>query len=203
MSKISGIIKDKLGNVLTQVSVELKNENFQTEYSAISDEQGRFAMTVPDMVYPYLTAVRDYASDYLEYWCHNVPAYDCLDLDIEIDKLEIYGINAFEVKGAGNALSIYFRPMSLCKFQAQEKEIAPDFDTDGITVMINGQQTEVAVVNRVQEYIGTEEGYMTAYLIQAKLPERVKNWNRVDLKLKDCEGHTGAATLFREGFVIE
>ncbi len=199
MAKISGIIKDKQGNILPMVSVELKNEDFQTQYSAITNEQGRFVMTVPDMVYPYLTAVKDYAIDYLEYWCHNVPALDCLDLDIEIDKLEIYGINAFEVKGAAKTLSIWFRPMSLCKFQAQEKEIAPDFDIDSITVKINEQQTEVVVVNRVNEYIGME-GCVTSYLIQAKLPEDVKNWNRVDLRLKDMDGHIGAATLFREGF---
>lgn len=199
MAKISGIIKDKQGNILPMVSVELKNEDFQTIHSAITDEHGCFVMTVPDAVYPYLTAVKDYAINYLEYWCHNIPAFDCLDLDIEIDKLEIYGINAFEVKGAAKTLSIWFRPMSLCKFQAQEKEIAPDFDIDGITVKINEQQSEVVVVNRVNEYIGME-GCVTAYLIQAKLPQDVKNWNRVDLRLKDMDGHIGAATLFREGF---
>lgn len=200
MAIIQGITKDKHENILTAVSIELKNEDFQTVYSAISDEQGHFVMTVPDAVYPFLTAVRDYATDYLEYWSHNVPAYGCLDLDIEIDTLEIYGIHAFEVKGAAKTLSIWFRPMSLRKFQAQEKEIAPDFDMDGIVVKINEQPTEVVVVNRVNEYIG-EEGCVTAYLIQAKLPKGIKNWSRVDLRLKDLDGHIGAATLFREGFV--
>lgn len=200
MAIIQGITKDKQGNILTAVTVELKNEDFRTMHSAISDEHGHFIITVPDAVYPFLTAVRDYAIDYLEYWCHNVPAYGCLDLDIEIDTLEIYGIHAFEVKGAAKTLSIWFRPMSLCKFKAQEKQIAPDFDIDGITVKINEQSAEVAIVNRIKEYIGTEE-CVTAYLIQAKLPQGIKDWNRVDLRLEDFDGNSGAATMFREGFV--
>lgn len=197
MATIQGITRDKQGNILPEVSVELKNERFQTQYSTVSDEQGRFALTAPDAVYPFLIAVRDYAVGYLEYWAHNVPALEPLDLDIEIDTLELYGINAFTVKGPGRALSIYFRPMSLGKFLAQEQDIAPDFDADGITVRIDGQESEVLVVNRVQEFAG-EGTLLTAYLIQAALPEDGEDWSQVDLRVRDHEGHTGAATLFRE-----
>lgn len=197
MATIQGITRDKLGNILPAVSVELKDENFQTKYTSVSDEQGRFVLTVPDAVYPFLTAVRDYAVDYLEYWAQNVPAFGSLDLDIEIDTLELYGVHAFTVKGAGKALSIYFRPMSLHKFKAQEAEIAPDFDANGINAHINGVEAEVVTVNRVKEFIA-DNTYMTAYLIQAVLPEDVGEWNQVDLRLKDREGNTGAATLFEK-----
>lgn len=197
MATIQGITRDKQGNILPEVSVELKNESFQTVYAAVSDEQGRFTLTVPEAIYPFLIAVRDYAVGYLEYWAHNVPAFDTLDLEIEVDTLELYGIHAFAVKGPGKALSIYFRPMSLGKFLAQEKEIAPDFDADGLTVRIDGQESEVLVVNRVQEAVGAG-AFLTAYLIQAALPENGEDWNRVDLRVRDREGNTGAATLFRE-----
>lgn len=195
MATFHGITKDKNGKVLSAVSVELKNENFQTVYSSISNEQGCFVFTVPDGVYPFLTAVRDYADKYLEYWAHNVPLYGEVDLDVQIDTLEVYGINAFVIKGAAQALSIYFRPMSLEKFKTGETDIAPDFDNDGVYVTINGRESEVLVVNRVQEYISP--GFLTAYLIQASLPNPAEEWKRVDVTIRDQKGNIGCATLFR------
>lgn len=197
MAAIKGITRDKNGAALPCVSVELKNEQFQTVYQAESDEQGQFALTVPDGDYPFLTAVRDYTEKYLEFWAHDISAYGEVSLDITIDTLEIYGINAFEVKGPGKTLSIYFRPMSLEKFLAREQDIAPEFDTDGICVKLNGTPTEVVAVNRVQEYIG-EGGFCTGYLIQAALPANGEQWHCVELTLRDRGGSFGSAVLFRK-----
>ena len=195
MAVIKGVTKDKASNVLAGVSVELKNDQFQTIYETLSDQYGHFELNVPDGVYPYLIAVRDYADKYLEYWAHNVPAFGELNLNVQIDMLELYGINAFVVKGAAKALSVYFRPMSLEKFKAKETDIAPNFEKDGICVTVNGQQAEVFVVNPVQEYIG--QGFLTAYLIQVSIPDDVQEWKRVDIAIRDRDGHMGCATLFR------
>lgn len=195
MAVIQGVTKGKHNNVLSGVSVELKNDQFQTVYETISDENGHFELTVPDGVYPFLTAVRDYADQFLEYWAHNVPLYNKLTLDIQIDTLEVYGINAFVVKGAAKALSIYFRPMSLEKFKAGERDIAPDFDDDGICVSVNCRKSGVLVVNRVQEYIGP--GFLTACLIQVSIPDCTDAWERVDITIRDRNGNIGCATLFR------
>lgn len=195
MAIIQGVTKGKNNNVLSGVSVELKNDQFQTIYETTSGENGHFELTVPDGVYPFLTAVRDYADKYLEYWAHNVPLYGEFNLDVQIDTLEVYGINAFVVKGAAQALSIYFRPMSLEKFRAGEPDIAPDFDNDGIYVAVNGRRSEVLVVNRVQEYISP--GFLTACLIQVSLPDFVEEWERVDVTIRDKKGNIGCATLYR------
>ena len=195
MAVIMGVTKVKDGNILAGVSVELKNDQFQTIYETVSNQNGNFELKVPDGVYPYLIAVRDYADKYLEYWAHNVPAYGELNLDIQIDTLEVHGINAFVVKGGARAVSVYFRPMSLEKFKAKETDIAPDFENDGICATVNGKQAEVFVVNRVQEYIG--QGFLTAYLIQISIPDDVQEWGRVDITIRDLEGSIGCATLFR------
>lgn len=196
MAIVKGITRGKDNSILDGVSVELKNDQFQTIYKTISDQNGCFELTVPDGVYPYLIAVRDYADKYLEYWANNIPAYEELDLNISIDTLEVYGINAFVVKGGGaRALSVYFRPMSLQKFKAKENDIAPVFGIDGICAAVNGHKSEVLVVNQVKEY--TEQGFLTAYLIQVLLPDGVNEWERVDITICDNENNIGCATLFR------
>ena len=124
MASIRGTTAGREG-VLASVSVEIKNENFETMYQTLSDESGNFELCVPDGVYPFLTAVRNYGDQYLEYWAQNIPAQQEPELHIRIDTLEVYGLHAFIVKGAANALSIYFRPMSLEKYKAGEVDIAP------------------------------------------------------------------------------
>lgn len=195
MAMLKGTTKDKYGRSLSSVSVEVKNDQFQTIYQTFSDPDGCFELQLPDGVYPYLTAVRDYADKYLEYWAHNVPAQGETTLDIAIDTLEVYGIHAFETRGGVRALSVYFRPMSLQKFQAGEQDIAPVLAANGIQAAIDGQQAEVLVVNRVQEY--TRDGMLTAYLIQVAIPDDIQKWLRVDVTLRDCDENLGCATLFQ------
>ena len=131
---------------------------------------------MPDGLYPFLTAVRDYGNQYLEYWAQNVPAQQDLELHIRIDTLEVYGLHAFIVKGAANTLHIYFRPMSLEKFKAGEADIAPVLNEKDITVAVNGRESKVYVVNLVREYIGEENRHLLAYLIQSSIPEGIKEW---------------------------
>lgn len=196
MAAIRGTTAGREG-VLASVSIEIKNEKFETIYQTFSDKNGKFELCVPDGYYPFLTAVRDYGDRYLEYWAQNIPAQQEQELQIQIDTLEVYGLHAFIVKGAARALSIYFRPMSLEKFKADEADIAPALTENDITVAVNGQRSKVYVVNMVREYTGEESGYLSACLIQSSIPEGVKEWERIDIKICDSEKHIGCATLFR------
>lgn len=196
MANIRGTTAGREG-ALASVSIEIKNENFETVYQTFSDESGKFELCVPDGLYPFLTAVRDYGDQYLEYWAQNVPARQDLELHIRIDTLEVYGLHAFIVKGGANALSIYFRPMSLEKFKAGEVDIAPVLKEKDIAVVVNGRESEVYVVNPVREYIGEESGYLSAYLIQSSIPEGIQEWERIDITICDSEKHFGCTTLFR------
>ena len=196
MGNIRGTTAGREG-ALALVSIEIKNEKFETMYQTLSDKSGKFELCVPDGSYPFLTAVCDYGGQYLEYWAQNVPAQRELELHIRIDTLEVYGLHAFTVKGAANALSIYFRPMSLEKFKIGEADIAPVLKENNITVAVNGRESKVHVVNPVREYIGEERGYLTAYLIQSSIPEGIQDWERVDITICDSEKHIGCATLFR------
>ena len=183
--------------ILPGVRVEIKNDRFETLYETVSDEAGHFSLSVPDGAYPFLTAVREYGDRYLEYWAQNIPARGEWTLDVRIDTLEVYGLHVFHVKGAANALTVYFRPMSLQKYRSGAHDIAPELDKHSITVLVDGRQSEVYALNRVQEYAGEDAGFLTAYLLQASVPRDADEWKRVDVTVRDSDGRFGCAALFR------
>lgn len=191
---LNGHTFDRYGKPLGGVVVEVKNESFQTIYSAESAEDGSFSVELPDGVYPFVTAVKEYGQNYLEYWCQNVDTAQAAALEITVDTLELYGLHVFRVKGGLDALMVYFRPMSLKKFQNGEADICPDVAQ--INVFVNGKPAEILVENTVKESVGDME--MTAYLLHVGNPEAAQGRARIDVKLTDTEGSCGAASIFCE-----
>ena len=187
-----GIVTDQNNIPYENALVEVKGEDFVTRFSAVTDQNGRYSIALPDGIYPFLTAVKDYAQTCLECWAHNVPVKGDTRLDLRFEALEIYGLNVFRVKGGFPSLHLYFRPMSLAKFHAGESDIAPELDQ--IRVYIDGTAAEVLTQNKVREYAG--DRMMTAYLIQVSLPEGCTDWRRIDAEITDMDGHFGMATIF-------
>ena len=190
--KLWGYTLDRNGVPITGASVEIKDARFQTLYSGFSDELGRYEIEAADDVYPFVIAVKDYGINNLEYWCQNVNLCQDLRLDARLDKLELYGLHAFFVKGGLNAMMVYFRPMSLVKFQTGESDIAPQITR--IKATKDGREETVLLTNPVKESNG--EGCMTAYLIQIENSGEKEVWGRVDIEIWDTDGHYGAATIF-------
>ena len=186
-----GTVTDKGGSALSSVLVEVKNSGFETIYSAQTDELGHYEIDLPAGLHPFVTAVRDYAETYLEYWCHNLTIRQDMELNIKIDTLEIYGLNYFRIAGAFPALMVYFRPMSLQKFLSQTENIAPDINT--MKFSADGNELSVLKVNQVEEFIG--DCSLCAYLIQIEEP--ASNWNKLELEISDFDGNYGSASIFR------
>lgn len=189
---IEGYVTDKNGVPIANASVEVKGENFITLFSAESDAAGHYKLDIPAGRYPFLIAVKDYGVNCLEYWCQNIFLQKDMSLDVSFDKLELYGLHVFPVKGAGNGLMAYFRPMSLPKFQQGAQDIVPENIT--AKVRIDDQETPVINMNLVKEFAGDHE--MSAYLIQTGTPKGSVSWKRFDLHITDADGHYGAATIF-------
>lgn len=185
-----GTVCDKEGNPIPGARVELKNENFGTLLSAVSDDEGNYTLDAEAGVYPFLIAVKDYAVNNLEYWCQNLDLRQDIRLDIRFDKLELYGLHAFHVRGGLNPLLAYFRPMSLEKFLRGEKDIAPDIDT--IEARLDGEPVSVLNRNPVKEMADGEE--MSAWLVQ--LDAKNLNWKKLELSVWDTAGNFGMATIF-------
>ena len=189
---LDGYVTDKNKWPIANALVEIKGENFVTLFSTESKEDGYYVLDIPKGQYPFLTAVKDYGVNYLEYWCQNISLQADMSLNVSFDKLEIYGLHAFSVKGAGNSLMVYFRPMSLPKFQQGMLDIAPEDIV--IKATIDNQEMRVINTNVVKEFAGGRE--LTAYLIQVETGERNIPWHKLDLQIADIDNHYGAATIF-------
>lgn len=184
----------KAGNVISKVLVEIKDSEFGTIRSVESDAFGYYEIELPKGSYPFVTAVKDYAENYLEYWCSNLELDQDTELNICIDTLELYGLNYFKVAGAFPSLMVYFRPMSLSKFLAQEEDIAPEISNIKITV--DGKTLSVFMVNVVKEHVGVRN--ISAYLIQVEEPVNHPNWSRLIVEITDANGNYGAASIYNK-----
>ena len=189
---LSGVITDKNQAPIANAAVDLKDEHFETAYQAFSDDAGYYQLDVPPGHYPFLTAVKDYAVHYLEYWCQDIPLTKPLSLDVSFDRLEVYGLHVFPVKGAGNGLMAYFRPMSLDKYQRGEKDLAPEGIS--VTALVDGAPAPILQVSPVKEVTGGQE--MTAYLVQIQAPSGGTVWNKCELQIQDQDSNYGAAAIF-------
>lgn len=189
---LSGYTRDKDSNPIASANVYIMSERFEPLHQTLSDEKGFYSFDLPAGKYKYLVAVKDYGEKYLEYWCENIDLSEDRSIDARFDTLEVYGLNVFRVMGGHPALMVYFRPMSLEKFRAGEADICPDITS--IRAFVNGGEVSILETNKVREFAGDRS--MSAYLIQAALPEGVNDWERVDIEITGDGGAFGMATIF-------
>jgi len=172
-----------LKNSIDTISVKNKNKLFDNAYETFTDSNGNFSIKVEKGTYYCLYAIKesDYGKTKLEYWAWNLPIYNDLEINPQYDRIEIYGINAFEPQtGPFDTYKIYFRPMSLTKALKLPKNtkldtinIAPkNISIEELTVQLNGRNAKVVSIDKVNEYArGT---YMIGYLIQILKPKENK-----------------------------
>lgn len=196
MKKISGTITNKSGEALESVIVALQDSRFEDVFSTTTNKNGEYLLEAEEGYYPYLYAVREYAENFLEYWCQNINLINDIEINAKIDKLEIFGLNCFVIKGAYPALTIYFRPMSLVRVFNKEKDIAPNLLPEMINVSVNGIPSKVYLVNKVEEFGG--DSNMTAYLMQISSPSELleKEKNFLHIHIVDELGNIGEASLY-------
>ncbi len=179
--KVFGKVTDFGKNPLQDAVVEIKSAHFEAIYKTYTNSAGEYEILVEKGLYMALMAYKDYKTKYLEYWAWNVPAHQDLQIDPRIGGLEVYAMNAFRPQGAYPSLFIYFRPMSLKRWQKFESrkavkkteviDISPDLSKDCIEVKINRNPVKILELNRVKEYAGEIDSIIT-YLAQLTMPKR-------------------------------
>ncbi len=207
--KLYGTITDFKGNPLTSADVMILSREFEPIYKTVTNEKGQYEMNVKPGIYASFYACKDYAVNNLEYWAWNVPIFKEMQLNAEIDGLEVYAINGFQVQGASpNRVMLYFRPMSLKKGKSLMESgkldtvdifnMAPKLTNDDIDMVINDEKVEVFQINRVLEDVENNQK-QTAYLIHVQLPENLNiyEYNKITITLYDNEtNERGQGSLF-------
>ncbi|MCM1188739.1 MAG: carboxypeptidase-like regulatory domain-containing protein [bacterium] len=194
MGVIKGQITDKNGKPVEGADAGVMNRGFEPMYRAVTDAEGRYTLEIPDGCYPFFIAVKGYGEENLEYWCNNIELNGQIEINCQIDKLELYGLHVFEIKGAAPALTVYFRPMSLVKALNGETDIVPEFTEESVTCFVNGEKCDLLVMNMVKEY--SPDAILTGCLIQISRPDNMTEKNKLDLILRDKDGNMGMASLF-------
>lgn len=134
------------------VTVGLKNSEFEDVFSTMTNGNGEYFLEAKPEYYPFMYAVKEYGENFLEYWRHDISLTDDIVISARINKLELYGLHCFKIRGAYPALTIYFRPMCHAKYKAGEEDIAPDLSPAMDQVSVNGRPVAVFLLNKVEEF---------------------------------------------------
>lgn len=214
---ISGRVTDFDGKPIDSVTVAWINPAFNGQYYAITDAAGRYTAHIPKGRYAYAGGINmtEYpnagstlpqADQRLEYWHWNYLADRDTTLDFRYHRLEVYGINAFQVQGAEPGYTVYVRPMSLTRSQRWGRAgkpkgsaaLAPPIDSARIEVMIDGEPVKIRMTQEVKEYFG-EDSWTNAYLLFVDRPTKNRPTKTFRVVIEDLgNGDQGEATYTLE-----
>lgn len=179
--EISGQVTDFEGNPIDSAIVQLKHRNFSKAYSTYSDANGNYKLkNVKKGTYMgmYVIRPKEYPRENavpqedmrLEFWAWNVIADNDLTINPRYGRLELYGLDAFIVKGAGTGIFLYVRPMSLGKFLKYETDEIVDINVYpeyfNAEVFVNDEPVKINSIQKVEELAATENrSAVIGYLI--------------------------------------
>lgn len=197
MNTIRGIVRDKNKKPLTNARVALLNNRFEVEFSAETDMNGEFKLNAEPKNYPYFIATKEYKTNYLEYWSYNINLEHDIEINPTLDRLEIFSLIFFPSLDADNSMMVYFRPLSLTMFMDGAKPIAPEIDTESITISINKEFYEILAIREIREFQTPDIHPITAYAVKIASENLTFNGkNRLDISVTDKNGDYGEASLF-------
>lgn len=196
---------------LNGVTIRLKNDKFENLYETVTDSSGFYSITVAKGMYNCLYAIKlpDYGKTKLEYWAWTIPAYTDLEINPQYDRMELYGVNAFEVQVTPwETYMVYFRPMSLTKslelqngvdkkqvelvdkIKVDTINIAPDsICVDELQIFINDMPTDIVGITKTAEY--ARGMYLYGYFVQVKKHKKTPvspfGYDKISIILKSKE----------------
>jgi hypothetical protein len=144
----------------------------------------------------------------LEFWGWNFIADRDTTCNIKYHRMEVYGVNVFQIQGAARGYTIYCRPMALTRCQVWHKggdkpgfaALAPPIDKAKIIVTINDEKVKIKMAQEIKEYF-SEDTYSNAYLLFVDYPEKTmtRPYQNIRIYIEDTEnGDKGEATYHLE-----
>lgn len=207
--KIFGKLTDFDGKAIADGIVSIDDAQFNAVYTTNTDEYGNYSLEVEKGIYMAIVAVKDHGVSKLEYWGWNLYAFEDTEINMRIDGLEIYAINAFMIQRSqpNTSMMIYFRPMSLKRALrvTEEKngsneiiDISPNLNEDDIEIKLNEQLVSILGINRIIEKAVESHQKVIGYLMQVSIPEieSKQEYIKIHITLRDSEtGEKGEGSL--------
>ncbi|UTC67674.1 MULTISPECIES: carboxypeptidase regulatory-like domain-containing protein [unclassified Treponema] len=166
MSVVHGVVRDKNKKPVPYAKAALLTERFEVIVSCEADENGCFSMEVESKKYPYFIASKGFHEQFLEFWGHNIDLRNDLEINPKLGKIEIFSLIFFPSLDTDNSMMIYFRPMSLRLLLGGEKAIAPELNTDDITVSINRDFYQIVNMRVISETHDKDVEPIKAYALK-------------------------------------
>ena len=123
-----------------------------------------------------------------------LPAFEDKEINMRIDGLEVYAINAFLIQRSRPYISmiIYFRPMSLKRYQIMQDhsggviDLSPDLNENDISVTLDGKSADILGINRMMEHAVESDQIVKGYLVQVSVPDIESNqeYTKIHIALK-------------------
>lgn len=196
MSFVKGIIRDKNKKPVSHAKVALLTERFEIIVSGEADEAGCFCLETESKKYPYFIASKGFNENFLEFWGYNIDLRQNVEINPKLGKIEIFSLIFFPSLDTDNTMMVYFRPMSSKLLLGEEKAIAPELNTDDITVSVNGDFHEIVTMRVINETV--DKGYepIKAYALKIEMDGiEFDGKNKLEISIiKD--GDYGEAVLF-------
>lgn len=212
--KVFGKLTDFYGNSMVDGVVCIKDAKMNDVYLTHTDKYGNYSFDVEAGDYVAISGVKDYIDSKLEYWCWNLPVYQDMKIDMQIDRMEVYGMNAFLIQRAiqNSSLMIYFRPMSLTYYHKNKDsiedmnckliEVSPEISKNEVRVLINKKDVNIIEMSKITERAmdkDLEGKYLYGYLVQVPIDRIIRSleYQRVDIELSSfITKEKGQGTMF-------
>lgn len=196
MSIIKGIVLDKNKKPVSHAKVALLTERFEVIISGEADERGCFSMDAASKKYPYFIASKGFHENFLDFWGYNIDLRNDLEINPKLGKIEIFSLIFFPSLDTDNSMMLYFRPMSSRLILGEEKAIAPELNTDDITVSVNGDFCEIVTMRVINETIDKGVEPIKAYALKIMMDGiEFDGKNKLEISIIKDEDY-GEAVLF-------
>ena len=190
-------------------------------------EDGSFDALVPARVYATVNVNgAGYSYDSLERWAWDYDLTQDREETFTLDRMELYSIHAFEIRGGPPTLFICFRPTALSRVLQFDKDgdgvvneeerkamgeamrrsptaIGPELKASDMKVWLDGKPYRVIQLNQIPEWNG-DGMWQVQYLLQIMPDQRARKfvWHEIKLEVESQEVLKGKkVTDFGQGSV--
>ncbi len=157
--KIYGTVKYLNGKPVDTPIINCSN----SDILCLGDENGKFELFLNGKEESIGVFDRNYSTETLEAWLYNVNLKNDIELDIKLDKCELYGIESWNQECS---TYIHFIPMSIARINEiskntsrneldliMNKDIWPILEKDDVELFFNNEQIEVLSFVKVDDFL--------------------------------------------------